>query len=126
MIHQAIDILGPYEGKISSLGLLLRDYLFTELNGINETVDVPANMLGYGYGPGYKGMVCTIIPSKKGIKLGFNRGSELPDPAGLLTGSGKLHKYVEIKSVEDIRQPALKNLLQEAGKACYKRLEKPA
>jgi hypothetical protein len=125
MIHQAIDIFAPYEEKISSLGLQLRDYLFSEMKGINETVDIPANMLAYSYGPGYKGMVCTIIPSKKGIKLGFNRGTELPDPAGLLTGSGKLHKYVEIKS-GDIQRPELKKLLEEAVKACQKRLGIPS
>jgi hypothetical protein len=66
---------------------------------------------------GYKDLICTIIPSRKGMKLGFYRGSELPDPAKLLTGSGNLHKFVEINSAKDIANPALKKLLNEAIKA---------
>ena len=31
---------------------------------IAESLDRPARMLAYAYGPGYAGMVCTIIPSQ--------------------------------------------------------------
>ncbi len=67
-------------------------------------------------------MICTIIPSKKGIKLGFYKGSGLPDPAGLLTGSGKVHRYVEIKSEASLKDKALKNLMTEALKAYKQRM----
>jgi hypothetical protein len=45
----------------------------------------------------------------------------LPDPEKLLTGSGKVHRYVEIKSEEDIRNPALQELLEHAVEAREKR-----
>jgi hypothetical protein len=67
-------------------------------------------------------MICTIILSKKGIKLGFYKGAELPDPKKLLTGSGEVHRYVEIKSEEDIRNPALLELLKHVVDAREKRL----
>jgi hypothetical protein len=59
--------------------------------------------------------------SKKGVKLGFYKGGELPDPRHLLTGSGKVHKYVEIKSGQDISNPALQDLLEQAIQAHRKR-----
>lgn len=121
MSTHAADIIGQYDETVSSLGFALRDYLIGELKDIREISDVSANIIGYAYGPGYKGLICTIIPSKKGIKLGFNRGAELPDPENLLTGTGKIHKFVEIKSEKDIVRPALKNLLKEAVKAFKKR-----
>src|SRR5258705_5151022 len=108
------EILSRYEEKIAQLGLQLRDFLFSELKDINEEVDATANIISFNYGKGYKNIICVIIPSKKGIKLGFYKGSELPDPEKLLTGTGKVHRFVEIKSVQDINNPALKRLLKEA------------
>jgi hypothetical protein len=35
----------------------------------------------------------------------------------LLTGSGKVHRYVEIKSEKDIRRRAIKQLVKEAIKS---------
>jgi len=109
-------MLLKYDENVSILGLELRNFLLSELKGIIELPDISANMIAYGYGTGYKDTICTITPSKKGIKLGFYKGSEIHDPEKLLTGSGKVHKYVEIKSEEDIKNPALKKLLNEALK----------
>ena len=113
----AEDILSKYEEKISTLGFQLRKFLLKNIDNINEQPDEKANIIGFSYGTGYKDLICTIIPSKKAIKLGFYKGSELPDPAKLLTGSGKVHKFVEINSPKDISNPALKKLLNEAIKA---------
>jgi len=60
------------------------------------------------------GMVCTLILSKKGVKLGLVRGSELADPRGLLEGSGKVHKYVPLRGPADLRKPGLKPLIAAA------------
>ena len=111
------SILMQYDESVSSLAFHLRDFLLSQLDGCVEIPDIPAKMIAYGYGPGYTDMVCTIIPSKKGIKLGFYKGSELQDPTKLLTGSGKVHRYVEIKSERDIKNKALKQLVKEALKS---------
>jgi hypothetical protein len=111
------SILEKYEEKVSGLGYQTRTFLFEELKGIMEYPDLSANIVGYGYGPGYKATICTIIPSKKGIKLGFYKGSALPDPAKILGGSGKVHRHVELKSEGDLKNPALKQLITEALKA---------
>ena len=110
----AEEILSRYEEKIVQPGLQLRDFLFSESKGINEEVDAIANIISFNYGKGYKNVICVIIPSKKGITLGFYKGSELPDSEKLLTGTGKVHRFVEIKSVQGINNPALKRLLKEA------------
>lgn len=110
-------ILDPYDGVVSALGYSLRDFLLEVLEGITEQPDPPANIIGYGYGTGYKDMICTIIPSKQGIKLGFAYGATLPDPDHLLQGSGKVHKYITLKTVADFDNKAVRQLLQEALKA---------
>ena len=83
------EILSRYEEKITALGFQLRDFLFSEIKGINEEVDATANIISFNYGKGYKNIICVILPSKKGIKLGFYKGIELPDPEKLLTGNRK-------------------------------------
>jgi hypothetical protein len=119
----AEGILSKYDEQVSTLGFKLREFLLTELKEIIEYPDGPANIIGYGFGPGYKQLLCTIIPSKKGIKLGFYKGIELPDPKRFLTGSGKVHRYVEIKSENDVKDPAIKKLLNEALNAYHKRVK---
>lgn len=117
----AAEILDPYDEPVASLGYSLRDYLLQQLPGISEQPDAAAGIIGYGYGTGYKDMICTIIPSKTGIKLGLAYGATLPDPAGLLRGSGKVHKHIPLSSVADFDNEAVRQLLQQALKAWEQR-----
>ncbi|MDP9097603.1 MAG: DUF1801 domain-containing protein [Verrucomicrobiota bacterium] len=113
--------MAQFPETVAATGSSLRQFLLHRLKGITEQPDSKANVIGYSYGAGYKDLICTIILSKKGIKLGFYKGSELPDPKKLLTGSGKVHRYVEVNSEEDIRNPALLALLEHALEAREKR-----
>jgi len=106
--------LSNYDKDVHSHALKLRTLLLANLPGITELVDIPAKMIAYTYGPKYADLICVIIPSKKGLKLGFNRGAALPDPDNLLEGTGKISRYVQIKNVEQIHTPAIKNLLNHA------------
>jgi hypothetical protein len=114
--------LAGYDPRVSATTLATRTWLLAVLPALIEEVDVSARIIGYGFGPGYKGNVCAIIPSKKGVKLGFNRAVGLPDPTGLLEGTGKVHRYVVIHGENDLRNPALLALLHVAADACHKRL----
>lgn len=114
-------ILSRFDEKTALLATQLREFLLKELRDITEIPDNAVNIIGYGYGNGYKDLICTIMLSKQGIKLGFNKGSELSDPQKLLTGTGKVHRYAEIKTEADIKSTALKKLLSEALKAYRQR-----
>ena len=118
------EILSRFDQKTIELATQLRKFLFDELDGIIEVPDNSANLIGYGYGAGYKETICTILLSKQGVKLGFYKGSELPDPQKLMTGSGKVHRFVYIKSGKDIHQPGLRKLVKEAWKAYQLRKNK--
>lgn len=54
-----------------------------------EQIDVPAKLIAYGFRQTYKDTICVIMPLNAGVNLGFPRGIDLPDPASLLTGTGK-------------------------------------
>lgn len=108
------EFLSAYDEKVFTLALHLRKLLLSSFPGINEQLDLPAKLIGYCYGQKYSELICVIIPSKNGLKLGFNRGIRLPDPDKLLEGTGKISRYVVIRSEEQIYSPAIKKLLTEA------------
>ena len=81
-----------------------------------EVVEVPwpkQRIIGYGVGP--KKMsehFCYIGVFKKHVNLGFYYGAELPDPHGLLEGTGKNLRHIKVKNGEEVDQPALRDILQ--------------
>lgn len=111
--------LSNYSEPVYSNALRLREILYENLPDVQEQIDIPARMIAFSYGPRYAEMICTIIPSQKGLKLGFYKGTDLPDPDNLLKGNGKISRYVEIKKTEDICSNALITLVKEAF-AAYK------
>jgi len=116
------NFLSQYNEQLFTNALKLREVLLANLPGIIEQVDIPAKMIAYCYGQKYAELICTIIPSKKGLKLGFNRGVDLPDPEKLLEGTGKISRYVAIRSEQQIRSPAIKKLLASALSAYKQRM----
>lgn len=103
-----------YDPEIAVLARHLRALLIEQLPAITEQLDLPAKMVAYSYGPKYIELICVIIPSKKGLKLGFNRGVELSDPDKLLAGTAKVSRYVVINSLEQIQSTTLASLLNTA------------
>jgi len=116
------DFLSEYDDRIYSNALKIREVLMDNLPGIIEQTDIPAKMIAYCYGQKYSELICTLLPSKKGLKLGFNRGVDLPDPDQLLKGTGKISRYIEIVSTEQITSLALKNLIVSAKDAYDQRI----
>lgn len=114
-----LNFLSAYDEEIIALVGELRSVLLKNLPDIIEQLDHAAKMIAYTYGQKYAELVCVIIPSKKGVKLGFNKGNELPDPHGLLQGTGKVSRYIEIKSVEQVKSKEIKQMIV-AGLKLYK------
>ncbi|MBI5671023.1 MAG: DUF1801 domain-containing protein [Chloroflexi bacterium] len=54
------------------------------------------------------------MPYQNHVNLGFARGVSLPDPAGLLEGTGKKARHVKLRTAEDVDNLAVRELL-EAG-----------
>jgi hypothetical protein len=109
---QIETFLSQYKEPVFGYALQLRKILFANLPDIIEQIDIPAKMIAYCYGQKYSELICTIIPSKKGLKLGFNWGLELTDPGKLLQGKGKISRYVEIISEEQINSREINNLIE--------------
>lgn len=60
--------------------------------------------------------VCWIISYRDHVDFGFFRGTELPDPKGILEGTGKGLRHVKIYRRDDIPEKLLRSLLVAALK----------
>jgi hypothetical protein len=108
------QLVATYPEPIQALINATRAALLAAFPKAAESVDSKARVLGYGYGPGYKGTVATLILSKTGVKIGVPYGAQLADPAGLLTGQGKVHRHIPIEAAAQLKSSALEALLKAA------------
>ena len=107
---------------MQKLALQTRKFILAQVRQAVEGVDASAPVVGYGYGPGYKDMICTMILSKSGVKLGLVGGAKLPDPEKLMEGTGKVHRYVQLNCAADLKRRGLKPLLRAALDAYRERV----
>ena len=117
-------LVEPYSREVQAVAAGARQLICDVLPGVEERIDPKQAIVAYGYGPGYKGMVCTLLLSKSGVKLGVVRGSELADPRGLLEGSGKVHRYVQLHAPADLRKAGLRPLIKAAYVAWQERQDR--
>jgi hypothetical protein len=121
-----LTFLAEYPVTICDIARRLREIVRAAIPNVGEELDRPGRVIGYGFGPGYSGLVCTIIPSKKGVKLGVVYGARLHDPHGILEGSGKQHRYVAFAKPADLEKAGLKDLLRAAVAAWKERSKQDA
>ena len=115
--HDAVtEFFDEYPAVVPDLARRLRELIRSTLPDAREELDRPGRVIGYSYGPGYAGLVCTIILSKKAVKLGVVGSASMTDPANLLEGAGKRHRYVAFAQASDFERPGIRDLLRAAVK----------
>jgi hypothetical protein len=62
---------------------------------------------------GYEG-VLAIRASANGVRLYFNRGKGLPDPAKLLRGAGNQTRWIHLEGASTLTRLAVARLIDEA------------
>ena len=108
------QFLAPYSPEIRELAWKLRALVLEIFPDAIELPDPPAKLIGYGFDRGYKGLVCGIALHKAHVNLMFAQGAELPDPAGLLSGTGKRARHVKIRQPGDADRPEVRALVEVA------------
>jgi hypothetical protein len=69
------------------------------------------------YGPTervIKDCICHIAVFTRHVNLGFMRGTDLEDKAGLLKGSGKTMRHISLKKISDLDRPEIRAFLRQA------------
>ncbi|HEX8844840.1 MAG TPA: DUF1801 domain-containing protein [Pyrinomonadaceae bacterium] len=113
MSREFDDFISSYQKEVQAIARQVRDLIFQVAPGVSEHVYPAMKVIRYGLeGNKMAGLVFFLMPLKDRVNLGFNHGTSLPDPKGLLEGTGKNLRHVKLKNVESVRAPALRALLK--------------
>ena len=103
-------ILSRHSPEVRDLALRLRALMREAAPEGEERVHRDWGNIGYYH----NGQFCYIAPQRSWVNLGFYQGVDLPDPHGLLEGTGKRLRHVKVRNAEEIPTAALKQLVVEA------------
>ena len=109
------DLLAMTPEALRPVAAALRDAIVRLHPEARETVRLGDRAATYGIGPrkmveGY----AYIMPHAGWINLGFYQGASLPDPDGLLEGTGAAMRHVKVRSAEEAAREGLSALLAAA------------
>ena len=109
------DLMAATEQAMQPVATRLRDIALELDPDAVEVVRLGDRAATFGVGPkkmseGY----AYVLPYKSWVNLGFYKGVALPDPEGLLEGTGAKMRHVKCRSLADAERPALRALLLAA------------
>jgi hypothetical protein len=114
--------IAKFDRRDQALIRAVRSALRRRLPKAFELVYDNYNFFVIGYGPTERpsDAVLSIAAGASGVGLCFLHGARLPDPAGILLGSGRKTRFVRLSTAATLKQPAVRALIDAAiarGKA---------
>ena len=108
--------LAAYDPAVARLFLAARAAVLDAAPGASELVYDAYNAVAtaYSFTDRLKEAFCHVAAYRRYVNLGFNQGATLPDPEGLLVGSGARIRHIRIAAVADVRRPGVRKLLRAA------------
>jgi hypothetical protein len=111
-VTSAEELLAEFPVEVRALAEQLRRLVREMVPTASEQVYPGWKALGYR--DPQSGYFCGIFPQADHVRLLFEHGAALPDPEGLLTGSTRQVRFIEVRRARDIRSGAIRRLLRAA------------
>jgi hypothetical protein len=110
-------LLAGHSPEVRDVTSRLRALILEVMPGVTEQIDLPDHIVAYGFG-GPKGirmrdLAVGLGPHTAHVNVQFVDGARLPDPAGIIEGTGKRIRHVKCRSGDDVARPALRRLIEE-------------
>lgn len=86
------ELLDEHCADVAALTRRLREVILTARPELSERVYRGWHGLGFHH-PAH-GYVVAVFPTADAVSVGFEHGADLPDPHGLLRGTGKRLRYL--------------------------------
>ncbi|HXU43983.1 MAG TPA: hypothetical protein VN783_00540 [Thermoanaerobaculia bacterium] len=114
--EQLAGFIAKFEPDVGRLIEACRVEVKKLLPTTNELVYDNYNFLAIGYSTTERPSDCivSLAAAANGVGLSFYYGATLPDPEGLLLGSGKQNRFIRLPSVAPFRSPGVLALIQAA------------
>jgi hypothetical protein len=104
-------VLASSSAPIAATARALRSAVQDAIPSAVQTVDAPDRLLAFGTGPKLRDMLFAIIPHTGHVNLQLADGADLPNPDGLIEGTGKRVRHVKVRSVEVAGSPAVRAII---------------
>jgi hypothetical protein len=114
---ELLEFLHSYPPPMQSLALAVRRLIHAELAPCHELIFAMRSKVVLAYGASERILadgVCNVSVFPKHVTLGFVRGVDLDDRAGLLKGVGKGMRHVRLYTLDDLQRPAIRDYLRQA------------
>ena len=113
---QLAGFIAKFEPATQSVIRAARRALRKRLPAANELVWDNYNFFVIGYSPTERpsDTVVSIAAASNGVGLSFYRGSALPDPHGILEGSGSQNRFIRLPSARILDDPRIRALISAA------------
>lgn len=114
--EQLDSFIDKFEPKNQALIRAMRKVLRKRMPTANELVYDNYNFFVIGYCSSERPSDCivSIAAAASGVGLSFYRGADLPDPHGILLGSGKQNRFIRIEAAEALNRPEVEALIARA------------
>jgi hypothetical protein len=116
---ELLEFLYRYDLGIQLLALGLRRVIHEEMAPCHEYIFEMRSKVVLLYGATERVIadgICNIGVFARHVTLGFTRGTDLEDPAGLLQGTGKAMRHIRLKTLSDLDRPDIRRYLRQARK----------
>ena len=111
-----LKFLRPYSREILELALATRSLVLEQAPGARVLIYDGYNAVtsGYSFSGRPSDAFIHVAVYAGWVNLGFNRGAALPDPAGLLKGTGKTVRHIRIAAQDDLKRDGVRELVRLA------------
>ena len=113
---QVAGFIAKFDPANAKLIRACRSAMRKRLPTANELVYDNYNFLAIGYGASERASDCVVSLAcgANGVSLSFYYGATLPDPDGILLGSGNQNRFVRLSTAATLAEPAVERLLRAA------------
>ena len=113
---QLAGFIGKFDPHVARLARNCRTALRKRLPTAHELVYDNYQFLAIGYSASDRASDClvSLAVSSKGVALSFYYGALLPDPGGILLGSGTQNRFVRLESAGALGTPPIETLIRAA------------
>jgi hypothetical protein len=98
-------LLAEHPPEQQAVEQALRAAIRREFPEAVEQVDFGNKLIAFGRSMKMRGLMFAIIAHKSWVNLQLADGGDLPNPDGLIEGTGKRIRHVKIRSVDDASSP---------------------
>jgi hypothetical protein len=107
------DALYGSSAQVTEIARRLRQLIIEVYPDVVEVPWPKQRIIGYGVGP--KKMTehfCYIGAHREHVNLGLYYGAELPDPEGLMEGTGKKLRHIKVRDPEEVEGLPLRRYIE--------------